>query len=265
VRVKRQQAFSSDILAGAGHPGMSEAGSLGHIRFAEDSTGVGARAPSRRVDSGSSSTAAGRLSAQSNGKAATKRSVRVLPNGAHVRFKQEGQAAPTVQQSAVRPSTEPARPRAPWSSPGMFTPGVDTMASGEPSEAEAAMQRSLAAAALIAARQAELDMHNAQLYQARAWQHRRQDVDWSDCYQVPGDPWQPHQRSPVRVGILSRSLVPCTTRLRARKGSPRSASIRGQETSRPQLDEQRMLFAPITAMKKTCERSFSGEQDPHGP
>lgn len=88
--------------------------------------------------------------------------------------------------SAALPATEPS------------TANLDTT-----SDAEAATQRMDAAAALIEARQRSLDEFSAQLYYTRKYQHRIEGVDWHETYQVPGDPWQPHQMHPTRVGMHS--------------------------------------------------------------
>lgn len=168
---------------------------------------------------------------------------------AQVRFvDKDNPARPPSTSKPARPSNEPPMSRkhtlpTPYSALPPASVVLRSLAAestcetvGPTTDAEAATERMDAAAAHIEARQRCLDKFNAQLYHTRKYQHRMEGVDWHETQQVPGDPWQPHQMSPTRVGtvtspsqlyrhhllhshspplhagIISRSLLPCATR-----------------------------------------------------
>ena len=161
---------------------MSDAGSLGHLGLVEQSSsGTGA------FDS---------LTARTKS--------RPTSSYAQVRFEENERtprpsSQPEMGQTAsvLPPASAAPHPASAESS----TIAADSSTSTDPkTDAVAASEHMDAAASLLATRQKHLDNYNAQLYRTRKYQHQIEGVDWHETPQVPGDPWQPNQMLPTRVG-----------------------------------------------------------------
>lgn len=185
--------YTAHLAGRVGLPSDVDAGSLGHLSFAEQSY-------------------------------CDPESVCSLSQTPHDRpTNQKSQVKFLGQDSCTLLTSQPVRP--PFDSPsgnGILTLppasyAIETVSSGHSAaalslpvtlpvtEAEAATKRMAAAAALIEARQRSLDNFNVQLYPNRKYQHKIDGVEWHTTRQVPGDPWQPHQMQPTRVGMTQKT------------------------------------------------------------
>lgn len=259
---------------------MSDTGSLGHLTFAEQSScGTGVSNLQERSKSRPTSSYA-QVRFEENDR---------LPIAAQT---PRPSSQPAMSQMAVLPPASVALPQA--SSTLSIAAANSRSGAMEPkTDVAAASENMDAAAALIHTRQKHLDHYNAQLYHSRKNQHRIEGVQWHETPQVPGDPWQPNQMLPTRVGtlhpqatcastpnvlptltsalntgIISRSLLPCATRGVQPAAQPQTVHRAAMCTARDRMDtqlperERSFHIQQIQAASRSCLPSLVGAK--HG-